>query len=195
MLGVLAIIGVLSVGGIAGYSRAMLKYKLNLQAENLSYIIQTTIEHANKMPKPDNSGSYNVIYLTKYFFDAGLLPYEANKFGSGGEYIIDNLNNLIWIFNDNSSSAIGYRFDGSYSKEVCRNLLNVAKQYHSEIFQVLTDSGGGDGYYGYYLGDKYCNNNESCLRDITMSDVDILCNQCSSEQSSCRLYIRVHPYN
>ena len=29
MLGVLAIIGVLSVGGIAGYSKAMLKIKIN----------------------------------------------------------------------------------------------------------------------------------------------------------------------
>ncbi len=31
MLGVLAIIGVLSVGTIAGYSKAMMKYKLNRQ--------------------------------------------------------------------------------------------------------------------------------------------------------------------
>ena len=29
MLGVLAIIGVLSVGGIAGYSKAMTKFKIN----------------------------------------------------------------------------------------------------------------------------------------------------------------------
>lgn len=29
MLGVLAIIGVLSVGGIAGYSKAMMKFKIN----------------------------------------------------------------------------------------------------------------------------------------------------------------------
>jgi len=29
MLGVLAIIGVLSVGGIAGYSKAMTKYRIN----------------------------------------------------------------------------------------------------------------------------------------------------------------------
>ena len=34
MLGVLAIIGVLSVGAIAGYSKAMFKYKLNKQAES-----------------------------------------------------------------------------------------------------------------------------------------------------------------
>ena len=38
MLGVLAIIGVLSVGAISGYSKAMLKYKLNKYSENLSIL-------------------------------------------------------------------------------------------------------------------------------------------------------------
>ena len=38
MLGVLAIIGVLSVGAIAGYSKAMMKYKLNKQAEQLNQL-------------------------------------------------------------------------------------------------------------------------------------------------------------
>lgn len=31
MLGVLAIIGVLSIGGIAGYSRAMIKFKVGIR--------------------------------------------------------------------------------------------------------------------------------------------------------------------
>ncbi len=39
MLGVLAIIGVLSVGGIAGYSKAMNKYKTNKVADNVSMIV------------------------------------------------------------------------------------------------------------------------------------------------------------
>ena len=34
MLGVLAIIGVLSVGGIAGYSKAMNKYKINKKCDS-----------------------------------------------------------------------------------------------------------------------------------------------------------------
>lgn len=38
MLGVLAIIGVLSVGGIAGYSKAMLKYKTNKAIDELTQI-------------------------------------------------------------------------------------------------------------------------------------------------------------
>ena len=38
MLGVLAIIGVLSVGAIAGYSKAMMKYKLNKHAEGFNML-------------------------------------------------------------------------------------------------------------------------------------------------------------
>ena len=39
MLGVLAIIGVLSVGGIAGYSKAMNKFKINKTADQVSMLI------------------------------------------------------------------------------------------------------------------------------------------------------------
>ena len=40
MLGVLAIIGVLSVGGIAGYSKAMTKYRINKTADQISQLAQ-----------------------------------------------------------------------------------------------------------------------------------------------------------
>ena len=39
MLGVLAIIGVLSVGGIAGYSKAMMQYKINKTTDQISQIV------------------------------------------------------------------------------------------------------------------------------------------------------------
>ena len=44
MLGVLAIIGVLSVGGIAGYSKAMFKYKLNQTLDVLSHVFSRLVE-------------------------------------------------------------------------------------------------------------------------------------------------------
>ena len=44
MLGVLAIIGVLSIGAIAGYSKAMMKYKLNLVTNSANQLIATIIE-------------------------------------------------------------------------------------------------------------------------------------------------------
>ena len=40
MLGVLAIIGVLSIGGIAGYSKAMTKYRVNKTADQISQLAQ-----------------------------------------------------------------------------------------------------------------------------------------------------------
>ena len=52
MLGVLAIIGVLSVGAIAGYNKAMTKYKLNKQAVTsilfivISYIIFQSLSNS-----------------------------------------------------------------------------------------------------------------------------------------------------
>ena len=44
MLGVLAIIGVLSVGGIAGYSKAMMQYKIN---KTIDQIAQTVVNVKN----------------------------------------------------------------------------------------------------------------------------------------------------
>lgn len=42
MLGVLAIIGVLSVGGIAGYSKAMAKFRANKTMDQVSHIVANT---------------------------------------------------------------------------------------------------------------------------------------------------------
>ena len=55
MLGVLAIIGVLSVGGIAGYSKAMFKYKINKTIDVMSYAIARIIELENT---PNKQGQY-----------------------------------------------------------------------------------------------------------------------------------------
>ena len=42
MLGVLAVIGVLSVGGIAGYSKAMERYRVNETINQITHIVQNT---------------------------------------------------------------------------------------------------------------------------------------------------------
>ena len=47
MLGVLAIIGVLSIGGIAGYSKAMFKYKFNKTMDIVSNAIARLVELEN----------------------------------------------------------------------------------------------------------------------------------------------------
>ena len=48
MLGVLAIIGVLSVGGIAGYSKAMMKYKLNQHMQQISELFYIVVSKVSE---------------------------------------------------------------------------------------------------------------------------------------------------
>ncbi len=49
MLGVLAIIGVLSVGGIAGYSKSMEKFKVDKAVSEYSYLIQGLLQHTDDL--------------------------------------------------------------------------------------------------------------------------------------------------
>lgn len=51
MLGVLAIIGVLSVGGIAGYSKAMEQFRINKAISEYSYLIYGMLEHLDDFKK------------------------------------------------------------------------------------------------------------------------------------------------
>ena len=69
MLGVLAIIGVLSVGGIAGYSKAMEKFKINKTIEQISTIannVRTTFM---------SQGNYRGLYPL-LAHNAGIIPDE-----------------------------------------------------------------------------------------------------------------------
>ena len=69
MLGVLAIIGVLSVGGIAGYSKAMEKFKINKTIEQISTIannVRTTFM---------SQGNYQDLY-PPLAHNAGIIPDE-----------------------------------------------------------------------------------------------------------------------
>lgn len=50
MLGVLAIIGVLSVGGLVGYSKAMERYRVNETVNQISHIVQNTRDLFKNQP-------------------------------------------------------------------------------------------------------------------------------------------------
>ena len=69
MLGVLAIIGVLSVGGIAGYSKAMMKYRINKTIEQITLIagnIRSFFAPQNSYSGLDGSkNGYNIIKKAK----------------------------------------------------------------------------------------------------------------------------------
>ena len=122
MLGVLAIVGVLSVGGIAGYSKAMTKFKINKTADQISQIVtnirtlyaqQTTYEGLDFGTAvsmgviPDEMGTDNRVY-------SGTNPFSGD----------------VWIYADpqyrgsskNDSFIIGI---GDLPKEACVSLATM----------------------------------------------------------------------
>ena len=90
MLGVLAIIGVLSVGGIAGYSKAMQKCKINKTVEGYSYLIAGLLEHIDDFrPLRYNNGTENDdhrYYLRDVIQGLNLVP-EGWKVNSSGIFV------------------------------------------------------------------------------------------------------------
>ena len=83
MLGVLAIIGVLSVGGIAGYSKAMAKYKQNKIGDQVSMLI------TNIRTIYGNSSNYAGL-TTASAIAVGAVDPEMDKGASGIKHVYGN---------------------------------------------------------------------------------------------------------
>ena len=103
MLGVLAIVGVLSVGGIAGYSKAMTKFKINKTADQISQIVtnirtlyaqQTTYSGLRTVTAiqmgvtPDELGTGTT--LTNAFGGSINIEWSNKNLGSPTNYISDD---------------------------------------------------------------------------------------------------------
>ena len=104
MLGVLAIIGVLSVGAIAGYSKAMMKYKLNKQTEQIGSILDYATLHYEDLDRIDVPNGTNI---TRLFTKLGAIPLEMIK-KQNSSYIYDVFNNKIFLYHNKESSCSFY---------------------------------------------------------------------------------------
>ncbi len=117
MLGVLAIIGVLSVGGISGYSRAMAKYKLTKAQDQITMLLM------NIRTAYATSPSYNGLTsntAAEYAIAPGDMVIEdangdktlAGAFG--GEVVVNSLG---------ANNAYFYITMRALAQESCRSLL------------------------------------------------------------------------
>ena len=100
MLGVLAIIGVLSVGGIAGYSKAMETYKINKLKQAITEIVTNTRtlyaqqNPQNKYQGLDYSTAKNAGILTVDLHNSDIYPsLSGNYYNSYKTFLIE----LSWI--------------------------------------------------------------------------------------------------
>ena len=186
MLGVLAIIGVLSVGAIAGYSKAMMKYKLNRQTEQIGSILDYVTINSDKFTL-DFSMNFPVL-LKKL----GVIPVEMVKEDS--TYIYDVFGNQVYLFlnNDGYASYYGLRLSiGKNAHEVCLNLFQMAKLRSANLWNTVfqkDDEQGSMQHAGRAFGDAYCSDSVTCLKDLTLSDMEDLCSVCDDTKSYCKFF-------
>ena len=136
MLGVLAIVGVLSVGGIAGYGKAMEKFKLTKALDDYSMLINGLIEYKDNIRKiKTNDSLYGLVDIVQ---SLNLVPKTWKKVSA--MHISDNYGNVLRIYSNNMDSenvfyVIDFYLGGTkisdkgsevspdFSSKLCLNLM------------------------------------------------------------------------
>ena len=80
MLGVLAIIGVLSVGGLVGYSKAMERYRVNETINQVTHIVQNTRDLFKTQPNLYGGMSFDNKYMSVSTYENRILADKAKLF-------------------------------------------------------------------------------------------------------------------
>ena len=122
MLGVLAIIGVLSVGGISGYSKAMAKYKLT-KAQDQIVMLLMNIRTAYAT-SPNYSGLTSASAITYNLAPNEMAASDNKLYGTfGGEVVVEACKASGICGSTTASTYFGIRMK-SLGKEACRSLAS-----------------------------------------------------------------------
>lgn len=185
MLGVLAIIGVLSVGAIAGYSKAMFKYKMNQAADGYNHLIATVIEKIAQDNSAFAGDSNNTLWYTSIFAKAGWLPDYFEPRTDTLNYVHDKFGNNVWIFK-NKKKELGIGVQTISQKELCITLFNLAKEWKGDLARCNVENNDGSVVYGQFFGNKNCTDEVKCLANVTVNDINAACSPCETQY--CRFY-------
>ena len=191
MLGVLAIIGILSVGAIAGYSKAMIKYKLNKQAEQISWLLNVMYRYKDLLGQDKQWTSF-----VPYFKKLGEIPQEMIKDNSDNIYDSFGINYVI-ITNGCSPTCLyadmSIEMSNDYKNfDICNNILETSKPFADQLNNVtIWESESNIGLAGL-AGNAVCgSNHDKCLKDITKNDIYDICRLCADKGCSFNFQYKI----
>ncbi len=188
MLGVLAIIGVLSVSAIAGYSKAMFKYKLNKQTSQIGYILDYIIANQEPLKGAD-------FQLKNILNKLGIVPDDMVK--DNTEYAYDVFNSRIKLENHAEDSSLGVALgveinSGNNASEICRNFMTMAKARADDVSWVYVQKRESDESFSNltrYYGNQAIGKNHY-LRNMDMITMDNTCKTCA-DSNYCFVFILI----
>ena len=194
MLGVLAIVGVLSVGGIAGYSKAMEQYKINKTISEYSMLMTGLLEYKDNFIK--NSEKEKQINLGEFIFAAHLVP---ESWGLSNNIITDTNGNgmtAYFVKGRDERFVFDVRFaraksnKSSFSTNLCvaffKDIGKPLAYMMNAIFITSTQveyAGEGHCHFGDTSVDGYP---LRCLNDMTLSEMTDACQKCTEQ--ACVIY-------
>ena len=194
MLGVLAIIGVLSVGGIAGYSKAMEKFKVNKAIEEYSNFIFGMLEHLSdyqnltqvddgKQISLANTINNTVSVPPNWVLNGGFSDSNGNQL-----YIVSRNNRLVLdiYMGTISINDKGQFVSDNFSTNLCRELfLNLVQPIADTLYWARLYR-ANEAVPVKFWGNKTCNGaDRKCLQAITLSEIDATCKLCVKGDYCC----------
>ncbi len=182
MLGVLAIIGILSIGAIAGYSKAMMKYRLNKSLEQTFYIIYLANEYKDEFKSSHTSS----IYYIQYFIKMNLIPGDMIK-KNVLNYVYDKLGHEMAVSEIGNGQtrtfSISARNLNNRETEIfyCQSIINHAKEYENVTTLKIWSSKGANYYF-------HNTDNNKTLQTATLNQIRNACAHVIEEGS---LYMHI----
>ena len=137
MLGVLAIIGVLSVGGISGYSKAMAKYKLTKAQDQMAMILINIRTAFAAAPSYAGLDGKNAIAMN--IIPSDMLPQGATTASNG---IKNAFGGAVTIATASSDTQFKITYDG-LGTEACTSL--ASSDWGSDGLVSIVVGGDGEG--------------------------------------------------
>ena len=185
MLGVLAIVGVLSVGGIAGYSKAMQQYKVNklkTQTEDLIFNIKDAYKNEKTYGQPNED-------LLPVLKSINVVPMDM---------LDDNNNDLfgnkvsVFMYTWSSYTRMGIKYEmppNSTSVQNCREMFHLLPALTDSVWTIVNCQGFGchENWLYRICGKARPPEYTACEKrpeDYNLSEVSAACKICQDDYCS-----------
>ena len=204
MLGVLAIIAVLTVGGIAGYSKALRMYKSNIQKNMISSIIVNMINIRDKLDnKSQELENITYIFEAMHSIPEGLTYRNNYLYDTEGNEFYINYGVGVWNKQDGSQGkqfVYGFRFNYISSASItlpsvedfCLSTLQIMKERYLEDFYSFKVEYPDSLSWNKVKQEVLYNKNT--LAKASLTDIYKKCKITFNEKGTVRFSLMLDPY-